>query len=92
MSTYQLHPVLRRSVMERLQDDTLLVVLGDHGMTDNGDHGGESQKETDAAIFLYSPSPLFHSPPSLVRRRKRLLCSHSSFSGMRSKIEFKKTN
>lgn len=53
--------------MERLQDDTLLVVLGDHGMTDNGDHGGESQKETDAAIFLYSPSPLFHSPPSQVR-------------------------
>ncbi|XP_075885150.1 GPI ethanolamine phosphate transferase 3, catalytic subunit [Nelusetta ayraudi] len=52
-----------RSVMERLQNDTLLVVLGDHGMTDSGDHGGESQKETDAAIFLYSPSLLFHSPP-----------------------------
>lgn len=66
--------------MERLQNDTLLVVLGDHGMTDNGDHGGESQKETDAAIFLYSPSPLFHSPPSLVRRRKLPLCSHPSFS------------
>lgn len=56
--------------MERLQNDTLLVVMGDHGMTDSGDHGGESQKETDAAIFLYSPSPLFHSPPppSQVRR------------------------
>lgn len=54
--------------MERLQNDTLLVVMGDHGMTDNGDHGGESQKETDAAIFLYSPSPLFHTPPSQVSR------------------------
>ncbi|XP_074546103.1 GPI ethanolamine phosphate transferase 3, catalytic subunit [Halichoeres trimaculatus] len=53
-----------RSVMERLQNDTLLVVMGDHGMTDTGDHGGESQKETDAAIFLYSPSPLFPGPPS----------------------------
>uniref|UniRef100_H3CAA8 GPI ethanolamine phosphate transferase 3, catalytic subunit n=1 Tax=Tetraodon nigroviridis TaxID=99883 RepID=H3CAA8_TETNG len=53
-----------RSVMERLQNDTLLVVMGDHGMTDSGDHGGESQKETDAAIFLYSPSPLFPAPPS----------------------------
>ncbi|XP_076018185.1 GPI ethanolamine phosphate transferase 3, catalytic subunit [Genypterus blacodes] len=54
-----------RSVMERLQNDTLLVVMGDHGMTDTGDHGGESVKETDAAIFLYSPAPLFHGPPTL---------------------------
>ncbi|KAL0965561.1 hypothetical protein UPYG_G00282970 [Umbra pygmaea] len=53
-----------RSVVDRLQDDTLLVVMGDHGMTDTGDHGGESQRETDAAIFLYSPSPLFPEPSS----------------------------
>ncbi|XP_070706602.1 GPI ethanolamine phosphate transferase 3 [Pempheris klunzingeri] len=53
-----------RSVIDHLQNDTLLVVMGDHGMTDTGDHGGESQKETDAAIFLYSPSPLFPTPPS----------------------------
>ncbi|KAM4634228.1 GPI ethanolamine phosphate transferase 3 [Polymixia lowei] len=53
-----------RSVIDRLQNDTLLVVMGDHGMTDTGDHGGESQKETDAAIFLYSPAPLFPGPPS----------------------------
>ncbi|XP_067114301.1 GPI ethanolamine phosphate transferase 3 [Osmerus mordax] len=53
-----------RSVLDRLQDDTLLVVMGDHGMTDTGDHGGESQKETDAAIFLYSPSPLFPASSS----------------------------
>ncbi|XP_034085383.1 LOW QUALITY PROTEIN: GPI ethanolamine phosphate transferase 3 [Gymnodraco acuticeps] len=53
-----------RSVIDRLQNDTLLVVMGDHGMTDTGDHGGESQKETDAAIFLYSPSPLFPGPPT----------------------------
>lgn len=54
--------------MDHLQNDTLLVVMGDHGMTDSGDHGGESQKETDAAIFLYSPSPLFPAPPSQVSR------------------------
>uniref|UniRef100_A0AAV2J375 GPI ethanolamine phosphate transferase 3, catalytic subunit n=1 Tax=Knipowitschia caucasica TaxID=637954 RepID=A0AAV2J375_KNICA len=51
-----------RSVMRRLQNDTLLVVMGDHGMTDTGDHGGESQKETDAAIFIYSPSAVFQQP------------------------------
>ncbi|CAN9504800.1 unnamed protein product [Ophioblennius macclurei] len=53
-----------RSVMDRLENDTLLVVMGDHGMTDTGDHGGESQKETDAAIFLYSPSHIFPGSPS----------------------------
>ncbi|XP_029941224.1 GPI ethanolamine phosphate transferase 3 [Salarias fasciatus] len=52
------------SVIDRLENDTLLVVMGDHGMTDTGDHGGESQKETDAAIFLYSPSPIFPGSPS----------------------------
>ena len=62
------HPPCR-AVMERLQNDTLLVVMGDHGMTDSGDHGGESQKETDAALFLYSPTPLFPGPPSQVRTR-----------------------
>ncbi|KAK2888487.1 GPI ethanolamine phosphate transferase 3 [Channa argus] len=53
-----------RSVIDRLQNDTLLVVMGDHGMTDTGDHGGESQKETDASLFLYSPSSLFSGPPA----------------------------
>ncbi|XP_061149632.1 GPI ethanolamine phosphate transferase 3 [Syngnathus typhle] len=53
-----------RSVIDHLENDTLLVVMGDHGMTDTGDHGGESQKETEAALFLYSSAPLFPGPPS----------------------------
>lgn len=53
-----------RSVVDLLQNDTLLVVMGDHGMTDTGDHGGESPKETDAALFLFSHSPLFPHPIS----------------------------
>ncbi|XP_043933309.1 GPI ethanolamine phosphate transferase 3 isoform X2 [Protopterus annectens] len=48
-----------RSVLTRLQNDTLLVVLGDHGMTNSGDHGGDSEDEVNAALFLYSPLPLF---------------------------------
>ncbi|XP_061118503.1 GPI ethanolamine phosphate transferase 3 [Conger conger] len=51
-----------RSVIGRLENDTLLVVMGDHGMTDSGDHGGESLKETDAALFLYSSAPVFPAP------------------------------
>lgn len=49
--------------MERLENDTLLVVAGDHGMTMNGDHGGDSELEVSAALFLYSPIPLFPSTP-----------------------------
>uniref|UniRef100_A0A4W3IHM7 GPI ethanolamine phosphate transferase 3, catalytic subunit n=1 Tax=Callorhinchus milii TaxID=7868 RepID=A0A4W3IHM7_CALMI len=50
-----------RSVIDRVQNDTLLVVLGDHGMTSTGDHGGESEAEVNAALFIYSPLPLFMS-------------------------------
>lgn len=49
--------------MERLQNDTLLVVIGDHGMTMNGDHGGDSELEVSAALFLYSPTALFPNFP-----------------------------
>ncbi|CAH2296868.1 GPI ethanolamine phosphate transferase 3 isoform X1 [Pelobates cultripes] len=47
------------SLIEHLDDQTLLVVAGDHGMTDTGDHGGDSEKEVNAALFLYSKTPLF---------------------------------
>ncbi|XP_069482908.1 GPI ethanolamine phosphate transferase 3 [Ambystoma mexicanum] len=48
-----------RTVIEHLDEDTLLVVMGDHGMTDTGDHGGDSEKEVNAALFVYSKIPLF---------------------------------
>lgn len=30
---------------------TLLFILGDHGMTNSGDHGGNSHQETDTFLF-----------------------------------------
>ena len=53
--------------MERLENDTLLVVIGDHGMTITGDHGGDSDLEISAALFLYSPKALFPRVPPKVR-------------------------
>ncbi|XP_006863129.1 PREDICTED: GPI ethanolamine phosphate transferase 3 isoform X1 [Chrysochloris asiatica] len=50
-----------QGLVERLENDTLLVVAGDHGMTMNGDHGGDSELEVSAALFLYSPTALFPS-------------------------------
>nr|XP_021527208.1 GPI ethanolamine phosphate transferase 3 isoform X3 [Aotus nancymaae] len=52
-----------QGLVEHLENDTLLVVAGDHGMTTNGDHGGDSELEVSAALFLYSPTALFPSTP-----------------------------
>lgn len=48
-----------RSLVEHLANDTLLLVAGDHGMTETGDHGGDSEDEVNAALFVYSKAPLF---------------------------------
>lgn len=45
-----------RNVTQRLDKDTILFVFGDHGMTQTGDHGGDSNDELDAALFVYSSS------------------------------------
>ncbi|GAA5858808.1 hypothetical protein JCM8547_004997 [Rhodosporidiobolus lusitaniae] len=54
---------LLRNVIKAMKEDTLLVVVGDHGMTDRGDHGGDSREEVDAALWVYSKAlkPLVHS-------------------------------
>ncbi|XP_078484396.1 GPI ethanolamine phosphate transferase 3, catalytic subunit-like [Ciona intestinalis] len=44
-----------RLVVEEMDDKTLLLVMGDHGMTQTGDHGGDSVDETTSALFAYSP-------------------------------------
>ncbi|KAK8861423.1 hypothetical protein IAR55_002242 [Kwoniella newhampshirensis] len=60
----QMDQVLRK-VVESIDDETLLVVLGDHGMDDKGNHGGDSEMETSAAMWLYSKgSRLTFSPSS----------------------------
>ena len=48
---------LFRSVVDSIDKDTLLVVLGDHGMTRTGDHGGDSELELNAALLLFSKQP-----------------------------------
>ena len=41
-------------MVDSIDKDTLLVVLGDHGMTRTGDHGGDSELELNAALLLFS--------------------------------------
>ncbi|GAA5908237.1 mannose-ethanolamine phosphotransferase GPI13 [Sporobolomyces salmoneus] len=54
---------LLREVVSKLDEETLLVVIGDHGMTDRGDHGGDTREEVDAALWVYSKAkePLIDS-------------------------------
>uniref|UniRef100_A0A8H7Y5A2 GPI ethanolamine phosphate transferase 2 C-terminal domain-containing protein n=1 Tax=Psilocybe cubensis TaxID=181762 RepID=A0A8H7Y5A2_PSICU len=49
----QMNAVLTR-VVETIDEDTLLVVLGDHGMDRSGDHGGDGTLETSAGMWIYS--------------------------------------
>lgn len=45
-------------LVDAIDDDTLLAVMGDHGMSADGNHGGASDDETGAALFLYSKRQL----------------------------------
>lgn len=42
-----------------MDDDTTLLVIGDHGMTITGDHGGDSDDETIALLFAHVKSNKF---------------------------------
>ena len=46
------------NVVEELDDDTVLIIMGDHGMSDEGDHGGETENELNASLFFYSKKEL----------------------------------
>ena len=65
-----------RKIISRLDDNTLLVVMGDHGMDVKGDHGGESDDEVEAALWMYSKKAVFgrgHNgkmePPATAKER-----------------------
>lgn len=54
----QMDDVIRR-VMQMIDDKTLLIVMGDHGMDAKGDHGGETADEVESALWMYSRTPSF---------------------------------
>ncbi|KAH8431330.1 mannose-ethanolamine phosphotransferase GPI13 [Aspergillus melleus] len=65
-----------RDLIAKIDDSTVLVVMGDHGMDSKGDHGGESNDEVDAALWMYSKqkkfgrtSPDTALPPRYARER-----------------------
>jgi phosphatidylinositol glycan class O len=41
-------------IVNQLPPNSLLLLFGDHGMTDEGEHGGSSEEELKSGLFLYS--------------------------------------
>ncbi|EMR10608.1 hypothetical protein PNEG_01311 [Pneumocystis murina B123] len=53
-----------RKIMSKLQNDTLLIVLGDHGMDEKGNHGGDSLDEVVSALWMYNKGSTLPEFPS----------------------------
>ncbi|XP_018649684.1 hypothetical protein Smp_021980 [Schistosoma mansoni] len=41
-------------IVSKLQSSDILFILGDHGMTRSGDHGGDSDAELEAAFIVFT--------------------------------------
>ena len=71
----EMDSVIRRMIDE-IDESTLLVILGDHGMDVKGDHGGESDDELEAALWMFSKKGIFgrghtehKAPPETAKER-----------------------
>ena len=69
-----------------MDEDTVVFVFGDHGMTTSGDHGGETELETTAALIVFTPSPLF--PPIQVYTRVLYTLKHVTLLASERKMYF----
>lgn len=46
--------IIIKTLYDKSDEDTLLLVLGDHGMTNSGNHGGSTDSETHAGMCFIS--------------------------------------
>lgn len=51
-----------RETIHEVDNNTLLVLMGGHGMDHSGDHGGESDDEIQTALWMYSRKAIFGRP------------------------------
>ncbi|KAI8997774.1 alkaline-phosphatase-like protein, partial [Pilobolus umbonatus] len=66
-----------RMVEEPNAKGTLMIVCGDHGMNEIGNHGGSSTEETSAAMVFLSPQfesrPSLHKKASIIEKRPMVM-------------------
>lgn len=75
----QMNDVLTPTI-ELLHEDTLLVLIGDHGMDRTGDHGGDGELEVSSGVWIYSKGPPL-STPSIVSAIPSEILPEITFSG-----------
>lgn len=58
-----------QKVIDLIDEETNLIILGDHGMTDEGDHGGDTPREISTVLFTYTKrgKPNLLSNPNIKR-------------------------
>ena len=44
---------LIQQIVEKMDDKTTLMIFGDHGMTEEGNHGGNTVVELSTVFFAY---------------------------------------
>ena len=54
----QMNDVLKH-VVNALDQDILLVILGNHGMDRKGDHSGDGDLDVSASLWIYLKGPAF---------------------------------
>ncbi|KAJ2403553.1 mannose-ethanolamine phosphotransferase gpi13 [Coemansia sp. RSA 2526] len=70
------------NAIDRNDKPTALYVFGDHGMDNKGDHGGDSPREVDAGLWIYS-NRKWHSKESdertarVLRNAQELISSNA---------------
>jgi phosphatidylinositol glycan class O len=50
---------LLHRITERMDDNTTMIVFGDHGMVDEGNHGGSTDYDRATLLFAYSKGKEF---------------------------------
>lgn len=53
--------IIIEKVIKEMTDDTVLMVVSDHGMTHSGNHGGSTPDEVDTVLFAYSKQEFHES-------------------------------
>lgn len=79
---------LLRDIVDLLREDDLLVLMGDHGMDVNGNHGGDTAEEIQASLWLYTKSkskPLTAAPQTDLSEANPL---HSLFDTSKDLFDF----
>lgn len=71
-----------KDVIDKMDSDTTLMVFGDHGMTDEGDHGGNTPREVSSALFVYNKKH-----PSDTNNLSQLFTKMGAIRNLDSRVE-----